>query len=81
MIHAGKDIKDFTLEQLEATLKSMEVAEAKRIEAGKHPKFNIDRTRGTKKIPKMEFPPTNPNFLKLKIEIQEEIGKRNVAEI
>lgn len=65
MNHVGKPISDYSLEQLSAILKSLEDAEAKREEARKHPKFQ-----------KMAFPSINPEFLKLKIAIEEEIRKR-----
>lgn len=76
MIPAGRDISSLSLEQLTATLKAMEATEAKRNEASNHEKFNKNREVGNKTIPKMQFPPPNPAFLKLKIAIQEEIGKR-----
>lgn len=65
MKHAGKELSEFPLDQLTAILKSMQDAEAKRVEASKHEKFK-----------KMPFPPANPEFLNLRIAIEEEIRKR-----
>lgn len=71
MDHAGKNICSLELPQLEGLLKGLQAAEAKRGEASKHLKF--DKVNNKKA---MEFPNTNPAFLKLKIAIEEEIRKR-----
>lgn len=46
-------------------------AEKQREEASKHPKFNVGNKR-------MEFPPVNPEFIKLKNEIIDEMKKREL---
>lgn len=71
MKYNGKELSDFSSDQLSAILKHMQDAEAKREEVRSHEKFK-----------KMEFPPINPEFLKIKIAIEEEIrNRKNVAQI
>ena len=68
MNYHGKDLSTFFTSQLEAILGGLQDAENKRNEASKHEKFR-----------KMPFPPPNPEFLKLKSAIEEEIRKRKNA--
>lgn len=70
MKYLEKEIKDYSLWDLQAIKTSLEAAEAKREEASKHEKFT--RTDGKA----MAFPPPNPNFIKLKSAIEEEIASR-----
>lgn len=65
MIYQGKDLSSFSLWDLGKIETSLKEALAKREEASKHPKFE-----------KMKFPPPNPNFLNLKVAVEEEIRKK-----
>lgn len=65
MNYAGKPISEHSLWDLGIIEKSLNDAIAKREKASKHPKFD-----------KMEFPPVNPEFLKLKEAVEEEIRKK-----
>lgn len=65
MIYAGKELSNYDLWTLGNILKSLLDAEKRREEASKHSKFD-----------KMEFPPPNPAFLKLKAEVEEIIRKK-----
>jgi len=49
-------------------------AERQREKASQHTKFNAD----TDKRKKMEFPPINPQFVKMKNEIEIEMKKRKL---
>lgn len=71
MKHAGRDIADLELPQLEAILNGLQIAESQREKARLHHKF--DKVSNKKAL---EFPPINPNFLKLKNAIVEEIKNR-----
>ena len=73
--YRGKELKTFFTSQLEAILAGLQTALNERMEASKHPKFN---DKSTKKYVG-EFPPPNPEFLKLKLAIEEEIRKRKNA--
>lgn len=70
MKYLDKEIKDYSLWDLQGIKTSLKAAEAKREEASKHEKFT--KTDGKA----MEFPPPNPNFIKLKSAIEEEIASR-----
>lgn len=70
MIYNGKPISENSLWDLGIIEKSLNEAIAKRDKASKHPKFD-----------KMEFPPVNPEFLKLKEAIEVEIRKKQNANI
>lgn len=74
MNYHGKDLKSFFTSQLEAILAGLQVALTERNEASKHPKFDKsnDKYVGS-------FPPPNPEFLKLKLAIEEEIESRKNA--
>lgn len=79
MKYLGKEISEYSLETLQAFKALMDEALAKREIASKHEKFNTDVVRNNIKIPKMEFPPINPEFLKIKTEIEQAIeSKKNV---
>ena len=69
-----KPLSSYSLWDLGKVYQSLKEAEAKREEASKHPKF--DTKNNKKAIP---FPPTNPNFLKLKDAIEAEIRKKQNA--
>jgi len=64
-IYLGKALSSYDVWALSAILQSLKDAEAKREEARSHDKFK-----------KMAFPPPNPEFVKLKNAIEEEIRKR-----
>lgn len=70
MNYQGKPISSFFTSQLEAILAGLQVALDERNEVSKHPKFD---KKG------MAFPPPNPEFLKLKSAIEEEIESRKNA--
>jgi len=72
MKFAGKELSDYDLDSLLKFKTTFDQAMAKREEASKHSKFNVDNG----KIPKMEFPILNPEFLKLQTAIEEEIRKK-----
>ena len=71
MKYQGKELKEYFTSQLEAILGGLQSALDKRNEASKHPKFdkNDDKYVGG-------FPPPNPEFLKLKTAIEEELKVR-----
>lgn len=71
MNYLGKDLAALDLWALGNILKSLNDAEKRREEASKHPKF--DRASNAKA---MEFPSPNPEFLKLKAEVEEQIKQR-----
>ncbi len=79
MNYLGKHLNTYFLSDLETILSGLQAAEDRRNEASTHEKFTTDRTIGNKKIPKMEFPPPNPEFLKLKSAIEAEIESRKNA--
>lgn len=66
--YKGKALKDYTLWELGDILTSLNAAETRRQEASTNPKFE-----------KMEFPPINPNFVKLKNQVELEIGNKQNA--
>lgn len=68
MIYNGKLISEHSLWDLGIIEKSLNEAIAKREKASQHSKFN-----------KMEFPPINPEFLKLKEAVEAEIRKKQNA--
>jgi hypothetical protein len=70
-VYCGKHLSDYSLWELATIEKSLLDAEARRDEASKHVKFN----KATNKKA-MEFPPPNPEFLKLKSAIEVEIRNR-----
>lgn len=75
-IYRGKPLSAYSEWELIVIDRGIKDAELRREEASKHPKFNVDSEVNNKKIPKMQFPPHNPEFLKLKIAIEQEIRKR-----
>ena len=76
MIYNGKELSNYPLWDLGLIEKSLKEAEARRNEASKHHKF--DKVRNKKAI---EFPPPNPEFLKLKEAVEEAIRKKQNANI
>lgn len=69
--YKGKKLADFDLWELELAIKEFEEAETKRENASKHHKF--DKVNNKKA---MNFPPPNPQYLKLKTAIHQEFEKR-----
>ena len=65
LTYAGKPLSSYDVWALGAILKSMNDVLAKREEARSHKKFE-----------KMDFPPPNPEFLKLKNAVEEAIRKK-----
>ena len=78
-IYNGKPLADYSLWDLGKIYQSLKEAEAKREEASKHPKFNIDRAVKGEVVKKIALPPTNPKFLKLKDAVIAEIRKKQNA--
>ena len=74
MQYLNKDLSTYSLPQLQVILSGLQAAETKRNEAASHHKFD-------KSHPKYvgSFPPPNPEFLKLKSAIEEELRKRKNA--
>jgi len=70
MDYRGKPLSEYTTEQLTLILKSMNDQLQTRHVASMHDKFTRDDGKA------MEFPPVNPNFSNLKIEIEKEIVSR-----
>jgi len=70
-VYQGQPIASYSLWDLGIIYKSLVEAEKKREEASKHHKFD---KKNNKKA--MDFPPPNPNFLKLKNAIELEIRKK-----
>lgn len=66
--YKGKALVDYTLWELGDILTSFVEAETKRNEASTHKKFKD-----------MEFPPINPNFVKLKNQVEETIRNKQNA--
>lgn len=62
-LYLGKKVSDYSLQELQNILNSLNEAEAKREIAKTHEKFK-----------KMAFPPPNPEFVKLKSEIEKVIN-------
>lgn len=75
-IYCGKPLYAYSLWDLGVIEKSLLDAEARREEASKHIKFNKDTKEGAKTIPRQDFPPPNPEFVKLKSAIEAEIRNR-----
>ena len=70
----GKDIGEISTDQLKAILAHMQsrIDERETLK----PMFNNKRIVKGAKVKKMEFPPPNPNFLKLKEAIENELRIR-----
>ena len=73
MQYLNKDLSTYSLPQLQVILSGLQAAEDRRNEASKHPKFDKSTKKG------MDFPPPNPELLKLKLAIEEELRKRKNA--
>jgi len=77
IVYAGKFLHDHDLWELEKHMHDFLEAEKKRELASKHPKFD---KKNNKKA--MDFPPPNPEYLKLKNAILKEIeSRKNVQTI
>lgn len=76
MNYGGKELSDYSLWELGDIEKSLKAALDKREAASKHVKFNENREINGKNVAKMEFPPINPEFLKLKEAVEIEIRKK-----
>lgn len=76
MNYLGKPLEKYSLQQLKNILSGFEAALHHRNKVSQHEKFNKDKVVGNKKTPKMDFPKPNPEFLKLKLAIEEEIKNR-----
>lgn len=70
----GKPLSSYNLWELGLIEQSLKQAEVRRNEASKHPKFDKNKSKNVGALP-----PPNPEFLKLKTAIEEEIRKRNNA--
>lgn len=70
-IYNGKPLSSYDLWALGELEASLKAAEARREEASKHHKF--DKVNNKKA---MDFPPPNPEFLKLKNAVEEAIRKK-----
>lgn len=77
MKYLNKELSEYSLWDLGQIKSELDAAEAKRVKASEHPKFNVDRQESKRTIPKMEFPPANSEFIKLKNAIKAEIESRN----
>lgn len=75
MQYNNRDIDQLLDTELIQICKSVNETLAKRNAASKHDKFN--KNIGTKK--KMEFPPINPEYLKLKNALFDELNKRKLT--
>lgn len=76
MKYGDKEIADIPLWELGAILNRINIALDQRERASQHIKFNADREVNGKKVHKMEFPPVNPEFLKIKNAIELEIKRK-----
>lgn len=70
--YLNKELSEYSLWDLGLIERQLSLAEDKREEASKHPKF----TTGVDKKKAMPFPSPNPAFLELKSAIEEEIRKK-----
>lgn len=76
MKYGDKEISEIRLWDLGVILENMKNAQDRRERASRHVKFNEDREINGKKVKKLDFPPINPEFLKLMEAIELEIEKR-----
>ena len=74
--YGNKPLANINLWELGEILNRLNEAEARREAAAKHAKFNTDRQVNGKKVLKMDFPPPNPEFSKLKNAIELEIKRK-----
>lgn len=79
MKYGGREISEYSLWELGNIETAFKTTLDKREAASKHVKFNEDRVINDKNVVKMEFPPINPEFLKLKAEVEAEIRKKQNA--
>ncbi len=73
----GKPLGDYSSDQLKMILGHMADVLKSRDIASQHSKFNRDMNVNGVVRKKMEFPPVNPNFTKLKEEIENELRGRS----
>ncbi len=78
MKYGSTEIKDMLDIELVQACLNMNNAEARRQRASNHEKFNTDREIDGKLVKKMEFPPINPEFLKLKDALFNELNNRKL---
>lgn len=74
--YQGTPLSAISLWDLGLIEKGIKEALARREEASKHPKFNMDRKENGRTIKKIPFPQPNVEFLKLKDAIEAEIKNR-----
>lgn len=74
MKYGGKEISEYDLWELGDIEKTFKDAMNRRDAASKHEKFDKTKNKNA-----MEFPPINPEFLKLKDEVEKEIRKKQNA--
>lgn len=79
--YRGTPLSSISLWDLGLIEKELKAALVKREEASKHPKFNVDREINKKVIKKINFPPPNVEFLKLKDAIETEIKNRQELQL
>lgn len=75
MQYGGKELSEYSLWELGIIERDIKTSLAKREEASRHKKFDKLNNKQA-----MEFPPINPEFLKLKDEVEVEIRKRQNVE-
>lgn len=73
MIYAGQEIEKMLDIELIQHLKRFELAEQKRLQASQHNKFT--RTDGKA----IKLPDVNPEYLKIKNDLMNELNKRNLT--
>ena len=78
MKYRDKEISQLWDNELLAGYSSLLHQENERNKAASHEKFNKDRNINGRMVKKLEFPPANPAFLKLKQEMLNEINKRKL---
>lgn len=78
MKYAGKEISNFWDDELISIWHSLDKQEKERSLAAQHEKFNSDRMINGKSVKKIDFAPSNPNFIALKEAIKNEIDKRKL---
>jgi len=71
MNYGGKELSEHSLWDLGLILKTLHDAEAKREQASKHKKFDMNNKDNVGKLP-----PPNPNFVILKNAVELEIRKK-----
>ena len=72
--YLGKALGDYSTEELKNILLGLEHHHNNREAA--RPMFSQDRQVKGAKVKKIQFPPPNPNFIKLKVAIENELALR-----